>query len=197
MHQLRAFQRSVLNWCMRSNNISLKRRLNVGRSSIESIVDIEAFKSVAQIKRCIHAKAASRELSAKSCVSKRRSTSNPFLSRSVLKPKYESFALLLYNSFSCNALLRHFLAAHHLNPRWLDFQKKHPELVGEVRPGRTADVVKSLLAGQVDIGLCFSPLKHPELVMTELHRGRLLPVVRKGHPLRTKAPASWDGPSCY
>ncbi len=77
----------------------------------------------------------------------------------------------------------HFLSAHFLNRCWIDFHRRHPKLVGEVRSAGTAEVIKSLLAGHVDVGLCFSPLKHPELVVREIHRGRLVPVVRKGHPL--------------
>jgi len=77
----------------------------------------------------------------------------------------------------------HFLANHFLNRAWNQFQSLNPSLIGEVSPSRTSDVVKSVIAGTLDLGLCFSPLRHPDLVIEHLYLGQLFPVVRKGHPV--------------
>jgi DNA-binding transcriptional LysR family regulator len=81
----------------------------------------------------------------------------------------------------------HFLAVHVLNGIWTAFQKRHPKLIGEICPGRTGEILKAVLAGTLDFGLCFSPLNHPDLVVRDLLAGKLVPVVRKGHPLSRAA----------
>lgn len=75
----------------------------------------------------------------------------------------------------------HFLASHHLIEAWSLFQRDNPALVGEVCPGRTADIVRAVLSGTLDLGLCFSPLKHPDLEIQALQEGQMLLVVRKDH----------------
>jgi DNA-binding transcriptional LysR family regulator len=80
----------------------------------------------------------------------------------------------------------HFLATNYLSLAWDKFQKNNPGLVGELIPGRTADILSSILRGTLDVGVCFSPLKHPELQFHELHKGQLVLLVRKGHPALKK-----------
>lgn len=80
----------------------------------------------------------------------------------------------------------HFLAINYLSLAWDKFQKNNPGLVGELISGRTADILKSVLTGTLDVGVCFSPLKHPELQVHELYKGRLLLLVKKGHPALRK-----------
>lgn len=77
----------------------------------------------------------------------------------------------------------HFLAPHCLTKAWSRLQNEHPALTGEIRSLPTAQVVRELVTGALDFGLCFSPFRHPELQQIEIYRGRLVVAVRAGHPL--------------
>ena len=48
------------------------------------------------------------------------------------------------------------------------------------------NTLKFVLNGTLDVGVCFSPLRHPELQMQELHRGELRLVIKKSHPVLKK-----------
>ena len=52
----------------------------------------------------------------------------------------------------------------------------------------SAFAVNDLLAGRLDLALCFSPIQHPDLVEKVVARGYLQFAVRKGHPV-LKRPA--------
>ncbi len=77
----------------------------------------------------------------------------------------------------------HFLASRLLAPAWFKVQAQHPQLVGEICSMSTALVVNEVVKGSLDFGLCFSPLRHPDIEEIELHRGTLLLTVGSHHPL--------------
>lgn len=77
----------------------------------------------------------------------------------------------------------HFLATHYLGKAWTKLQGRYPELKVELSSMATAQVIQDVLSGSLDGGLCFSPLRHPDLKALDLHRGQLQVVVRKGHPI--------------
>lgn len=87
----------------------------------------------------------------------------------------------LHGNFRLGA--SHFLSDHFLTRAWCRIQNKHPDLTGEIRSLPTFQVIKEVITGAVEIGLCFSPIQHPELKQIEVHRGKLIVVVRPGHPL--------------
>lgn len=77
----------------------------------------------------------------------------------------------------------HFLANHFLQPTINDAQKKNLDLRTENAPLRTSEVIRDVLAGLLDYGLCFSPHEHPLLETVKLHTGTLVIAVSKIHPL--------------
>lgn len=77
----------------------------------------------------------------------------------------------------------HFLASHCLTRAWSELQNQHTELTGEICSLPTAQALRELVSGALDLALCFSPFQHPELKQTEIYRGRLVVAVRAGHPL--------------
>lgn len=48
-------------------------------------------------------------------------------------------------------------------------------------------LIDSILAGRIDFGIGFSPVPHPQLEYEELFRGHSVAVVRKNHPIFTRA----------
>jgi DNA-binding transcriptional LysR family regulator len=54
---------------------------------------------------------------------------------------------------------------------------------------RSSQVLKQVLEGELELGVCFSPQNHPRLEIVTLHNGQLQVYVRKGHPvLKSKTP---------
>jgi DNA-binding transcriptional LysR family regulator len=77
----------------------------------------------------------------------------------------------------------HFLASHYLARAWSGLQNHHPELLGDISSLPTAQVLREVVSGTLDLALCFSPIQHPELNQIHLYRGQLLVAVRNGHPI--------------
>lgn len=57
------------------------------------------------------------------------------------------------------------------------------EVTLEIQSRSSAGVIAEVLNGNVDIGICFSPLEHPNLLRKTLHCGRLVCVARETHPV--------------
>ncbi len=74
------------------------------------------------------------------------------------------------------------LADQLLVEAWTKTQESYPLLQCDLLSVRSATVVEEVLKGRVDLGLCLSPLIHVKLQLETLHKGTLVPVVRKGHP---------------
>ena len=89
--------------------------------------------------------------------------------------------LNLQGSFRLGA--SHFLSSRYLGRAWTTLQKNHKKLEVELCSMNTAQVISEVLAGTLDFGLCFSPLRHPELVQVDLFKGQLQIAARKGHPI--------------
>lgn len=66
---------------------------------------------------------------------------------------------------------------------WLGLQKKHMSLTGEVLSLRSAEVIERVAKGEIDVGLCLSPHASPVFDQAIVQTGRLLIVVRRGHPV--------------
>lgn len=77
----------------------------------------------------------------------------------------------------------HFLSSHFLTPAWSKLQSNYQNLVGDICSFPTAQVVRELVLGTLDVGLCFSPIQHPELSQSILYRGRLVITVCLNHVL--------------
>lgn len=77
----------------------------------------------------------------------------------------------------------HVVADALLAPALAALSAENAGLTIELLSLRSGDVLRGVLGGEVDYGVCFSPQMHPELVLTPLHRGDLVVVVRHGHPV--------------
>jgi DNA-binding transcriptional LysR family regulator len=77
----------------------------------------------------------------------------------------------------------HFLSTRYLAKAWTHLQSTHPKISGELCSLPTFEVMNDVLGGKLDLGLCFSPLAHPDLKQSLLHQGDLMIAVRKGHPV--------------
>lgn len=77
----------------------------------------------------------------------------------------------------------HFLASRCLTPIWSEIQNRHPKLSAELCSLSTIQVIREVVSGTLDLGVCFSPFRHPELKQDELYRGLLVVAVREKHPL--------------
>jgi len=64
-----------------------------------------------------------------------------------------------------------------------EYRLRHPGVELHVRSGRTRDVLDMVLAGQVDLGLVTSPVKHRLVETTPLYQDRMVVITRPEHPL--------------
>lgn len=85
----------------------------------------------------------------------------------------------------------HVVCDQFVAPAFSELQNKNPELKGEVVTLRSAQVLASLLSGDIDVGFCLSPQQHPQLEMTTIYSGQLELVVRKSHPLLKDRKSDW------
>jgi DNA-binding transcriptional LysR family regulator len=85
----------------------------------------------------------------------------------------------------------HSLSARFLSPAIAEIQKIHPRLSFDLTAASTQSIVSDILSGRLEAGLCFLPVKHPELEEQILYVGDHEVVVRPNHPLlkeKTKKP---------
>lgn len=82
----------------------------------------------------------------------------------------------------------HVIASTLLARAATDLKSRHPDLSFELSSHRSGAVRDLVTQGLAEFGICFSPLPHPGLEISRLHKGKLLVAVRSGHPvLRVKA----------
>ncbi len=92
----------------------------------------------------------------------------------------------------------HDLCLRRLVPAWLKLQNENPKLSGEIFTMRSSQVVSQVLSGELDLGVCFNPLVHPELTHKKLFEGKLVLAVKKDHPiLKKKEPERFQALSDY
>ena len=77
----------------------------------------------------------------------------------------------------------HMLCENIVTPVWCQFKKKYPKLSAEIFTLRSGQVYQEVLEGKSDIGVCFSPQSHPDLIKRTLHKGNMYIYVRKNHPI--------------
>jgi len=82
----------------------------------------------------------------------------------------------------------HLLCQRWLTPAWTRWQNRHPRLTSEIYTLRSAQVIESVLSGELDFGICVSPQAQPELASRRLFGSRLVITVARRHPL-LKLPA--------
>ncbi len=77
----------------------------------------------------------------------------------------------------------HDLCVPALLPAWLKLQSENSQLLGEVFTLRSSQIVTHVLTGEMDLGICFNPLVHPDLSHKKLFEGNLVFAFRKNHPI--------------
>jgi LysR family transcriptional regulator, cyn operon transcriptional activator len=77
----------------------------------------------------------------------------------------------------------HLLAGALLTPAWQTASARHEYSSVDLLACRSADVVNFALEGAIDLGVCFSPVAHPDLNIESLVAGHLRLVVHRKHPL--------------
>lgn len=77
----------------------------------------------------------------------------------------------------------HVLSRKLMAPVSAQLASVHPDLRIEVITLRSAEVLKSILSGEADLGVCFAPQTDPRLQTELLYETDLALYVRKGHPI--------------
>jgi DNA-binding transcriptional LysR family regulator len=80
----------------------------------------------------------------------------------------------------------HDLCEKYLTSAWVKLQNESQRLTGEVFMYRSSQVVAGVISKELDLGVCFSPVAHPELQQRALKTGQILIAARVGHPLFKK-----------
>ncbi len=77
----------------------------------------------------------------------------------------------------------HMLCSHILTPAWSQIQNQNSKITAEIYTRRSSEVLKGILDGEYNLGLCFSPQEHPDVEMIRILEGDLLIFARKNHPV--------------
>ncbi len=70
-----------------------------------------------------------------------------------------------------------------LVPAWHGLAARYPRATSDLHAYRSGEVVARVLDGDLDAGVCFSPVPHPDLAIDVLTTGRLALLVSTEHPL--------------
>lgn len=103
---------------------------------------------------------------------------------SLLKEEMSAEGVELRGNFRMAA--SHDLCLSYLTPAWNKLRGENPKLSGEIFTMRSSQVVSQVLSGEIDLGVCFNPLVHPDLSHKKLFEGRLVIAMRKDHPVLKK-----------
>jgi DNA-binding transcriptional LysR family regulator len=80
----------------------------------------------------------------------------------------------------------HLLASRLIVPAWCKTKEGNPDLFAEILSLRSSQILSDVLDGKLDLGLCFSPTVHPNLVYRDIIKGNLVVFLKKDHPLSEK-----------
>lgn len=100
---------------------------------------------------------------------------------STIRKNLQGAAAAIQGSYRLAA--SHSLATRALARAWISVQREHPALEVELCSMATATVLDEVIRGRVDLGLVYSPLRSTELRQTDLYKGQMVIVVRRGHPV--------------
>jgi DNA-binding transcriptional LysR family regulator len=76
----------------------------------------------------------------------------------------------------------HTLCSEFLTPVWMQLQHENQDLTANLQTMRSTEILARINAGELDLGLCFSPQGGPGYATEQLHKGRLLICFGKKHP---------------
>src|SRR5262245_9549125 len=107
---------------------------------------------------------------------------------SVIRKNLQGAAVAIQGTYRLAA--SHFLATRVLAHAWISLQREHPKLDGELCSMATANALREVVQGTLDLALVFSPLRSPEMRQLDLYEGQMVIVVRRGHPVLREPEAS-------
>ncbi len=76
----------------------------------------------------------------------------------------------------------HTLCSEFVTPSWIEIQSKHPALTSTLNSLRSGEVLSRVTAGEIDLGICFSPHSGPNHEQELIHQGKMVPAFGKKHP---------------
>lgn len=76
----------------------------------------------------------------------------------------------------------HVICSEYLTPTWIDIQNEHPKITATLNSLRSEEVLSRVNAGEVDLGICFSPYAGPNHEQETIHKGKLVFCFGKKHP---------------
>lgn len=76
----------------------------------------------------------------------------------------------------------HVLCSEILTPVWMGVQKENAGLTATLHSLRSGEILSRVSAGEVDLGICFSPQTGPNYEQEILHEGKLVFCFGKKHP---------------
>lgn len=76
----------------------------------------------------------------------------------------------------------HTLCSEFLTPAWMNIQNEHAALTATLHSLRSGEIISRVSAGELDLGICFSPQSGPNYEQELLHQGRLVFCFGKKHP---------------
>jgi LysR family cyn operon transcriptional activator len=77
----------------------------------------------------------------------------------------------------------HGLSGAYLTPAWQAQFGANPRITAQIYSLRSAEVVAQAARREIDLGLCYSPLAHPDVHKEVVHEGQLTFAVRAKHPV--------------
>lgn len=85
----------------------------------------------------------------------------------------------------------HLLSEHIMTPQIAKMFRESDQLSLEIFSLRSAEILANVLDDKLDLGICFSPQRHPRLENKVIRKGLIKVYVRNGHPiLKQKNPVS-------
>jgi DNA-binding transcriptional LysR family regulator len=76
----------------------------------------------------------------------------------------------------------HTLCSEFLVPAWMWIQGQHPALTATIHSLRSGEIVSRVSTGELDLGVCLSPLSGPNYEQEILHQGKLVMCFGRRHP---------------
>lgn len=104
-----------------------------------------------------------------------------------LRADFSSSFLPLRGNYKIAAA--HLVSTLIVSPACFEFQRQHDQITFELVTLKSASALAEVLNGHSDLAFCFNAQEHPDLELRTLSGGRMIPAVRKGHPLLKASPA--------
>jgi DNA-binding transcriptional LysR family regulator len=82
----------------------------------------------------------------------------------------------------------HSLATRYLTSAWSKLQRRNPAVTAEIGIMKSNDILKRAIQAELDLGLCFGPVSHPQIHSKVLATEEFVIAVRRDHPILKSRP---------